>query len=117
MDVDRMLIRLALDRYHSNFKIVVACNCEEAYWSIQEQHFDLILLDLTMPLLGGLELLERLYFENIKIPPCIVVSASSKQVDRSLALALGAVDYVHKAVDYTVFKDELRAALDRRGLA
>lgn len=116
MDVDRMLTRLALDRYYSNFRIVVACSCEEAYRSVQQQHFDLILLDITMPLLGGLELLERLYFEDIKIPPCIIISASSKQVDRALAMALGASDYIHKAVDYGVFKDELRAALDRQGL-
>ncbi|WP_323140777.1 response regulator [Massilia phyllosphaerae] len=116
MDVDRMLTRLALDRYYSNLRIVVACSCEEAYQSVQQQHFDLILLDITMPLLGGLELLERLYFEGIKIPPCIIISASSKQVDRALAMALGASDYIHKAVDYSVFKDELRAALDRQGL-
>ena len=116
MDVDRMLTRLALDRYYSNLRIVVACSCEEAYQSVQQQHFDLILLDITMPLLGGLELLERLYFEGIKIPPCIIISASSKKVDRALAMALGASDYIHKAVDYSVFKNELRTALDRQGI-
>jgi DNA-binding response OmpR family regulator len=117
LEVDRMLIRLALDRYHPQFRIIVACNCEEAYWSIREQHFDLILLDITMPVLGGLELLERLYFEDIKFPPCIIVSGSSKKVDRALSMALGAVDYIHKAVDYNVFKTELRAALERNGIS
>jgi CheY-like chemotaxis protein len=85
MDVDRMLTCLALDRYYSNFKIVAACSCEEAYWSIKQQHFDLVLLDVMMPLLGGLELLERFYAEGTKIPPTIIVSGSSKQVDRMLA--------------------------------
>lgn len=116
MDVDRMLTCVALDRYHADFKIIVACSCEEAYLSIQQQHFDLVLLDITMPLLGGLELLERLYFEGIAIPPCIIVSASSRATDRGLAMALGAVDYIHKAVDYDVFKDALRAALERHGI-
>jgi DNA-binding response OmpR family regulator len=116
LELDCFLARLALDCCHPEFKIIVASSCEEAYRAIKEQHFDLILLDITMPLMGGLELLERFYAEGTKAPPTIIVSASSQRVDRMLALALGAVDYIHKAVDYAVFKEELRAAVGRAGI-
>jgi len=116
LGVDVMLTRMALDRYHPPYKVTVARDGEEAYGMLKETDFDLLLLDIKMPLVDGFELLERLHADGDATVPAIIVSGSGLASDHARALALGAVDYIQKAVDYSVFKEELKAALDRNGL-
>ena len=79
-----------------------------------ETRFDLLLLDIKMPRVDGLELLEKLRERPRKVP-AIVLSGSDLMADRERARALGAIDYVHKAMDYAEFRDSLKAALSRHG--
>jgi CheY-like chemotaxis protein len=63
---------------------------------------DLVILDLNLPLITGLGVLERYHPKDI---PVIVFSASSMQTDKEFALALGASDYVQKPIDLPAFTD------------
>lgn len=67
--------------------------------AIEEGKPDLILLDMLMPRMGGLEVLEKMQTENLNSIPVIVISNSGQPVEIDRALALGVKDYIIK-VDF-----------------
>ncbi len=113
--LDVALTRRALDDCTIPHRIVVAGDGEEAWQLAGAHRFDLILLDLKMPRVDGFELLARLRERADKRLPAIVLSGSNLQADRTRADALGAIEFVHKALDYGEFKDSLKTALGRHG--
>lgn len=115
LDIDVMLTRLALDGYASGYQVTVASDGEEALAQLQASEFDLLLLDLKMPRVDGFELLERMQALAQGQVPAIILSGSALADDRTRASGLGVIDYVQKAVDYSGFKRDLRAALDKHG--
>ncbi len=56
----------------------IVANGQEAYEILQERSFDYMLLDWKMPLLDGIELLEKLKMEKIRIPNTVMVTSHSK---------------------------------------
>ncbi len=116
LNIDVMLTRLALETYTAGLEVVSAGDGEEAYDMLQTGRFDLLLLDIKMPRVDGFELMERLQSLPRAAPPVMVVSGSGLAADRARAKALGAIEYVQKAVDYSSFKEELKCALQRIGL-
>jgi len=115
LGIDVMLTRLALQEFAFDHQLVVASDGAKAFEIMREQRFDLLLLDIKMPQVDGFELLARLRADSLAAMPVIVVSGSGLASDRERAQALGVDDYVQKAVDYTGFKRELKAALVRQG--
>lgn len=113
LSLDIMLTRMALARHQPPLKVSVAHDGEEAYRMLTEQEFDLLLLDIKMPLIDGFELLERLQAQDRKIAPIIIVSGSGLHADRNRAVELGVAEYIQKAVDYSIFTEELLAAVRR----
>ena len=76
-------------------KISEASNGAEAVFAFERDHPDLVLLDVNMPIMDGLETLKKL--KEID-PECVVImltSLSNRQTIES-ALALGATDYIRK---------------------
>ena len=72
-----------------------------------------ILLDLNMPRLGGLEVLQRMRAdERTRLLPVVVLTTSSEDVDRIESYRLGANSYVHKPVNF----DQFAAAVQKLGL-
>jgi two-component system chemotaxis response regulator CheY len=93
----RQLLTLALRRI-PGLSFVEAQNGAEALDLLAERQFDLILLDLNMPVMDGFGFLERLAERGEPRPPIIVITTESGAVDRERAKALGAVAYVTKPV-------------------
>lgn len=116
LSLDTMLTRMALARHQPPLKVSVAHDGEEAYRMLTEQAFDLLLLDIKMPRIDGFELLERLHAREREAAPAIIVSGTGLLSDRIRATELGALDYIQKAVDYSVFTEELLAAIRRHQL-
>jgi len=112
---DVMLTMRAMDDCEIDHRIETASDGEEAYRLTAETSFDLLLLDIKMPRVDGLELLKRLRDRSVKRVPAIILSGSNLASDRERADALGAIEYVHKTMDYAEFKHELKAALNRHG--
>jgi two-component system KDP operon response regulator KdpE len=88
---------------------------EEALELLREQTVDLILLDLNMPGIGGLETCRGI--RNGWDVPIIVVSVREADSDKVEALDAGADDYVCKPFSFDELMARIRAALRRSGFA
>ncbi len=110
-------LRLALqDRFeHWGCKVSVAADGQEALGLNEQRVFDLILLDLSMPGLGGMEVLERLRQDGCQAD--IVVLTAHGSVDRAVAaLKAGATDFLTKPADFDLLAQVTNRALGRRRL-
>lgn len=76
------------------------------------QHYDLVLLDLSLPGLDGLELLKRLRRQGCRVP-VLVLTARGDVRDRVTGLDLGADDYLTKPFDLGELEARARALLRR----
>lgn len=82
------------------YEAIIATNGKEALKYINEEKFDLILLDIMMPKMNGFEVLEKLKEDNEKRRiPVIVITAKVETKDVKKAIGLGAVDYIKKPID------------------
>ena len=94
-----------MDIYHtkltqSGFDVISANNGLDALKKLQEEKQipDLILLDIIMPYLGGLEVLERIKAdEQLKSIPVILLTNLSQKAEIDKGLGLGAKDYLIKS--------------------
>jgi len=99
---DHESTRLQLGRIVSrepNTRVVLAGTCEQALHLAGETTFDLILLDLAMPGIGGFEVLRRLRTGRTnRWTPVVVVSALNSRDSRLRCRALGANQFVTKPI-------------------
>ena len=95
------------------FRTVCAHDGEEALAMMRSHKPDLMLLDLMLPKLGGLEVIKRLRVDDPDTP-IIVLSAKDQEGDKVLALSLGADDYVTKPFSIVEVIARIRVALRRR---
>jgi diguanylate cyclase (GGDEF)-like protein len=85
------------------FEITQATGGYQALELVEQQAFDLVLLDVMMPDLDGLEVLKRIREHHGAVTlPVIMVTAKTQSEDVVLALELGANDYLTKPVDFAV---------------
>ncbi|NFG22624.1 response regulator transcription factor [Clostridium botulinum] len=73
---------------------VKACNGEEALNILREQNVDLVILDVMMPKLNGIDTCLKIREEREM--PIIMLSAKSEDIDKILGLNMGADDYITK---------------------
>ena len=95
------------------FRTVCAHDGEEALAMMRSHKPDVMLLDLMLPRLGGLDVIKRLRVDDPDTP-VIVLSAKDQEGDKVLALSLGADDYVTKPFSVVEVIARLRVALRRR---
>src|SRR5438046_1904973 len=93
------------------YEIVTASNGEEALDQLSKQIPDLMILDLAMPELSGLEVCRRV--REFSTVPMIVLSAKGSESDKVAALDLGADDYVTKPFGMDELLARVRAVLRR----
>jgi DNA-binding response OmpR family regulator len=80
----------------------------------EQLEFSLIVLDLQMPHMGGLELLKRLKkTDSIKDVPVIIMSGRKADNDVSTAINLGAADYIVKPIDAFIFEEKLKKFMNQ----
>jgi DNA-binding NarL/FixJ family response regulator len=94
----RMLVRFALGRDERFDVVGEAADGVETLAMLEETTPDALLLDLAMPNMDGLEVLERLN-DRPSPPPVVVFSGFSSQAMIDRALALGAAAYIDKGAD------------------
>lgn len=112
MDNRDILVRRLVRR---GFDAVEASGGIEALALIEQQRFDLILLDIMMPDLGGNEVLRRVRAKNSADElPVIMVTAKTQSEDVVESLGLGANDYITKPVDFTVAIARINTQLERK---
>jgi DNA-binding NtrC family response regulator len=96
-------------------EVTTAGNGEQALTAIRKDVPDLVLLDLQMPKMGGLEVLYALRKEGINVP-VIVITAHGSIETAVEAMKEGAYDFITKPVDANHFDIVVRKLLEREGL-
>ncbi len=109
--VNQKVARLLLERM--GYRADLAANGLEVLEALQRQSYDLVLMDVQMPELDGLETTKKIVSETTvdDRPRIIAVTAGAMRGDRERCLAAGMDDYVSKPVQAL----ELQAALMRAG--
>ena len=94
----------------NNFEsIVVVENGLQAYEQVQEQHYDLILMDMQMPVMNGFEATQKIReLEDYKETPIIALTAFAMKGDREKCLEAGATDYIPKPIDSQEFIEKVK---------
>lgn len=93
------------------YEVTTAADGEEGLKKLKEVPFDLILLDLMLPRLSGLEVLKTLRRESTV--PVIIMSAKDTDSDIALGLGLGADDYITKPFSVTELLARIKANIRR----
>ncbi len=93
----------------------MATNGVEALAAIAAKSFDVVLLDLEMPELDGIGVLEKLHAQS-NAPPVIVISAQTEMSGVIRCIELGAEDYLPKSFDPPLLRARLQAVLEKKRL-
>ncbi len=89
--------------------IVVVENGEEAVKMATEEKFDLILMDMQMPVMNGFEATEKIReMPEYKYTPIIALTAFAMKGDREKCLEAGATDYIPKPIDSKEFIEKVK---------
>ena len=97
------------------YDVVQASDGGEALERFSEGSFDLVVLDVMMPRLDGLETCRRL--RATSTVPIIMLTAKAEEIDKVLGLELGADDYITKPFSMHEFRSRVKAALRRAGMS
>ncbi|MFD1040234.1 response regulator transcription factor [Virgibacillus byunsanensis] len=111
-DEQRMLDLLALYLRPHDYKCKKALGAQEALWSLAEETFDLVLLDIMMPEMDGWDLCQEI--RRISDVPIIMVTAREQKEDVVKGLTLGADDYITKPINENELIARMEALLRRR---
>jgi len=99
-----------------DYKVLTATNGEEALEKIEKENLDIVLLDIRMPEMDGIEVLRRIreMNENVDV---IVITAVSTMRTAIEAMKLGAYDYITKPFEVDEVIVSINKALEKRCLA
>jgi DNA-binding NtrC family response regulator len=115
---DEQVVRDSLSKWfrEDGYKVSTAASAAEALQQLQVQRWDIILLDIKMPGMDGMEL--QLRIKEIDSAPTIIFITAHATVDTAVkALKEGAFDYVTKPVDPDYLSHLVINALKQRSLA
>jgi DNA-binding response OmpR family regulator len=105
---------LAFPLERDGFQVLQARDGEEAIELFQRHDVDLVVLDLMLPKVDGLEVCRRLRAGSAV--PIIMLTARDDELDKVLGLELGADDYITKPFSIREFRSRVRALLRRAQL-
>ena len=112
----RLLYRMELE--DEGYDVLVSADGRDALLQVEEKHPDLVVLDLAMPGMDGMETLSRIITANTNLP-VIIYSAYETYKDNFMTWT--ANSYLVKSSDIGVLKGEVRRVLEeqalRRGIA
>jgi len=106
------LLTYPLER--DGFRVVQAWDGEEALARFNEEDVDLVVLDVMLPKLDGIEVCKQLRAKSTV--PIIMLTARDDELDKVLGLELGADDYITKPFSIREFRSRVRALLRRAAI-
>lgn len=110
---DELRIRFLLRDYliKDNFNVFEASNGQEGLLMISSHKIDLVLLDIMMPVMDGLTMLEKL--REVSTVPVILLTAKGEEEDKLQGYDYGADDYITKPFSPKVLIAKVKALLKR----
>jgi len=109
----RKLLTYPLER--DGYRVVPAGDGDEALARFAAEPVDLVVLDLMLPGLDGLEVCRRLRARSMV--PIVMLTARDDELDKVVGLELGADDYITKPFSIREFRSRVRALLRRAAAA
>jgi DNA-binding response OmpR family regulator len=111
---DKAIVRGLIDNLkRENFEVATAENGQQGYELAKKEKFDLLILDLLLPKLGGLEVCKQLRADNVQIP-ILMLTGKKEEVDKVLGLEIGADDYLTKPFGMHELIARVKALLRRQ---
>ena len=116
VDDERVLVKgIKFNLENEGYEVATGSDGEEAVELARTGDFDLIILDLMMPKIDGLQACMRIReFSNV---PIIMLTARSEDTDKIIGFECGADDYITKPFNILEVKARIRAMLRRTGTA
>lgn len=111
-DEEKIARFLELELSHEGYEIQKAFNGREGLEMVQKDHFGLVLLDVMLPELNGLEVLRRIRKDSEV--PVILLTARDAVMDKVSGLDMGADDYITKPFAIEELLARIRVALKRK---
>ena len=110
-DEDNIRANVAEFLQTEGYDTILAKDGEEALRFFEQQQPDLVILDLMLPKVDGLEVCKKL--RQHSAVPIIMVTARNEEIDKLLGLELGADDYITKPFSLRELKARIKAVLRR----
>jgi DNA-binding response OmpR family regulator len=114
-DEDSVQKLLAYPLEREGYRVLQARDGEEALERFASERVDLVVLDIMLPKLDGLEVCKRLRAQSEV--PIIMLTARDDELDKVLGLELGADDYITKPFSIREFRSRVRALLRRAAVS
>ena len=111
-DEEKLARFVELELEHEGYSVTKAFTGREGYELAASGEFDLILLDIMLPELNGMEVLRRL--RRVSSTPVIMLTARDEVIDKVAGLDQGANDYITKPFAIEELLARVRAALRKR---
>jgi len=102
---------LAYPLRKDGYEVVSATDGRQALDRFAEDRFDLVVLDIMLPKIDGIEVCRRLRSKSQV--PIIMLTAKDDEIDKVVGLEMGADDYITKPFSVREFRSRVRAALRR----
>lgn len=113
--VNRLLLGRGLEQ--QGHQVDFAENGQQALDMLHESEFDLVLLDIEMPVMNGYQVLEKLAADlNLRDLPVIVTSALEELDGIVRCIEMGAEDYLNKPVNSVLLRARIEASLEKKRL-
>ncbi|MGD0167898.1 MAG: response regulator transcription factor [Gaiellaceae bacterium] len=114
-DEDAIQKLLSFPLKKDGYRVVEARDGETALNRFAEEKIDLVVLDIALPKLDGLEVCRRLRVSSTV--PIIMLTARDEEIDKVIGLELGADDYITKPFSIREFRSRVRALLRRAAIS
>jgi DNA-binding response OmpR family regulator len=113
-DEDSIQTLLTYPLERDGYRVLQARDGEEALRVFRAQEIDLVVLDLMLPRVDGLEVCRRIRAESTV--PIVMLTARDDELDTVLGLELGADDYITKPFSIREFRSRVKALLRRAAI-
>ena len=111
-DEASILMALKDDLELEGYRVTTATDGEAGFSAASEKKFDLLILDIMLPIMNGFDVCKKLRESGITTP-IIMLTARGQEIDRVLGLELGADDYVTKPFSPRELLARIKAILRR----
>ena len=112
VDDEKLIVKgIRFNLEQDGMEVDCAYDGEEAVEKAKEKHYDIILLDLMLPKMDGLEVCQQIReFSNV---PIVMLTAKGEDMDKILGLEYGADDYISKPFNILEVKARIKAIMRR----
>ncbi|MEA1884701.1 MAG: ATP-binding protein [Thermotogota bacterium] len=117
VNINMQLIKAIIEKYFPNSKTLEAQNGEQAYQITKTQHIDLILMDVQMPVMNGLDATKKIREDELqtdKHTPIIALTAAAVKEGIQNCLDAGMDDFLTKPIKQKLFHEKIDYFLSQR---